>query len=163
MVTDGMRPKVRYERIPLALWLIVAAAIAPFPLAAVAYGWGAPEVARPALTVILNWSALVLAFLGGVRWGMESGLPSPRLYRLLISIAAPIAAWGLLLLRHQVADAWVIGGCIAAFLAQWLGDHQAPGVPARYPMLSTAMTGAACVSLAVCLDQAIRGLGLVAP
>jgi hypothetical protein len=163
MVTHQPEPRVRYERAPLALWLIAVVTIAPFPIAAVAYGWGAADVARPALTVILTWTAVVLAFLGGVRWGLESGLPMPRLYRLLISISSPVVAWGLLLSRQKIADSWVIGGCIAAFLIQWLFDHQAPDVPARYPRLSTAMTAAACISLAICLDQAIRGQGLVIP
>ena len=48
---------------------------------------------------------------------------------------------------------WAMLGCIGAFLVQWLFDHQAPDVPARYPRLSTALTGGACVSLAICLDQ----------
>jgi hypothetical protein len=156
MVIDEPRPRTRYERVPPALWGIAVAALAPFPVAALAYGWGGPDVARPGLTVILTWSACVLAFLGGVRWGLESGLAAPRAYRLIISVGSPVAAWALLLARHRIPDSWVIGGCIAAFLVQWLFDHQAPGVPARYPRLSTAMTAAACVSLAVCLDQALR-------
>lgn len=146
----------RWETIPPALWAIALASLAPFPLAAAAYGWGPPEMARPALSVILNWSGCVLAFLGGVRWGMESGRPRPRTYRLVISVASPVAAWAILLSRSRLPDGWVVGGCIAAFLIQWLFDHQAPDVPARYPRLSTAITAAACVSLAVCLDQAMK-------
>jgi hypothetical protein len=163
MVTEDGHSTSRYEPVPLALWMIAIATIAPFPVLAAAYGWGAADIARPALSAILTWTAVVLAFLGGVRWGLESGRPRPRLYRLLISIASPVAAWGLLLARHRIADYWVIGGCIAAFLIQWLFDHQAPDVPARYPRLSTTMTAAACISLAICLDQAIRGQGLVIP
>jgi hypothetical protein len=150
------RPAARYGAIPPALWIITVTTLAPFPLAAVAYGWGAADVARPALTVILNWSGCVLAFLGGVRWGLESGRPEPRPLRLMISVASPIVAWAILFSRHRVPDGWIIGGCIAAFLAQWLFDHQAPDVPARYPRLSTTITAAACISLAVCLDQAMK-------
>lgn len=161
MVTDNARPRKRYERVPVALWIIALASLAPFPLAAIAYGWGPPEVAQPGLTVILIWSACVLGFLGGVRWGLESGLPRPRSHRLMISVFSPVAAAGLLLARQSVPDMWVILGCIVAFLIQWLFDHQGPDVPARYPRLSTALTAGACVSLAVCLDQAIRGQGLI--
>ncbi|MBS0333479.1 MAG: DUF3429 domain-containing protein [Proteobacteria bacterium] len=156
MAADDPGAVSRWESIPPALWIIALAALAPFPLAAIAYGWGPPEMDRPALSVILNWSGCVLAFLGGVRWGLESGRPSPRPYRLVISVASPVAAWGILLSRGRIPDAWVVGGCIAAFLTQWLFDHQAPDVPARYPRLSTAITAAACVSLAVCLDQAMK-------
>jgi hypothetical protein len=156
MVTDSPPASVRYDTIPPALWIIAICAIAPFPLAAAAYGWGPPEVARPALTVILNWSGVILAFLGGVRWGLESGRAKPRAERLLISVLSPVAAWTILAARHRIPDGWIIGGCIGAFLVQWLFDHQAPDTPSRYPRLSTALTTAACVSLAVCLDQAMK-------
>ena len=156
MVTEQPEPAARYDAIPPALWLIALSALAPFPVAAVAYGWGAPDVARPALTVILTWSGVVLAFLGGVRWGMESGRLRPRAERLLISVMSPVVAWVLLAARHRIPDGWIIGGCIGAFLVQWLFDHQAPDVPARYPRLSTALTAGACISLAVCLDQAMK-------
>jgi uncharacterized protein DUF3429 len=156
MVTDEAQVSARHDAIPPTLWIIAICALAPFPIAAVAYGWGAPEVARPALTVILNWSGVILAFLGGVRWGMESGRPKPRAERLLISVLSPVAAWMVLASRHRIPDGWIIGGCIAAFLVQWLFDHQAPDVPSRYPKLSTALTAGACISLAVCLDQAMK-------
>jgi len=147
----------RNEAPPMALWAIALLALAPFPISAAAYGYGPPEAARPALTVILTWSAVVLCFLGGVRWGMESLLPRPRWPRQMISVSSGVVAWLLLLARHRIADRWIIGAGIAAFLVQWLFDHQAPEVPARYPKLSTAITAAACISLAVCLDKALRG------
>lgn len=147
----------RDEAPPAALWGIAALALSPFPLAACVYAYGSRDLAGTALTVLLTWSAVVLSFLGGVRWGMETGLAAPRIYRQAISFASGLAAWALLLAKGRVADRWVIGGAIAAFLIQWLFDHQAPEVPARYPRLSTTVTAAACVSLAICLDQAIRG------
>ena len=156
MVTDDPHASAPREATPPALWIIAICALAPFPIAAGLYGWGSPEVARPALTVILNWSGVILAFLGGARWGLESSRPSPRAERLLISVLSPVAAWMVLASRHRIPEGWIIGGCIAAFLVQWLFDHQAPDVPARYPRLSTALTTAACVSLAVCLDQALK-------
>lgn len=156
MVTEMPEPAARHESIPPALWAIALCALAPFPIAAVAYGWGTADVARPALTVVLTWSGIVLAFLGGVRWGMETGRPKPRAERLLISVLSPVVAWTLLAARHRIPDGWIIGGCIGAFLVQWLFDHQAPDVPARYPRLSTALTAGACISLAVCLDQAMK-------
>jgi hypothetical protein len=145
----------RNEAPPLALWIIALTALAPFPIAAGFYGWADENVARPALTVILTWSAVVLSFLGGVRWGLETALKSPRAHRMIISVGSPIGAWLLLLARGRVDDAWVVGGYIAAFLLQWLFDHQ-PNAPARYPRLSTSVTAAACVSLAVCLERALN-------
>jgi len=156
MVSHDTRPMKRNDAPPAALWMIAFAALAPFPLAAVAYGWGSADVARPALTVIITWSAVILAFLGGARWGLESALEKPRWQRLLISVLSPVLAWTMLLSRGRIDNAWIIGGCIGAFLIQWLFDHHGPDVPARYPKLSTTLTAAACISLAVCLDQAIR-------
>jgi hypothetical protein len=156
MVSHDTRPMKRNDPPPAALWLIAFAALVPFPLAAVAYGWGSADVARPALTVIITWSAVILAFLGGARWGLESALEKPRWQRLLISVLSPVLAWTMLLSRGRIDNAWIIGGCIGAFLIQWLFDHHGPDVPARYPKLSTTLTAAACISLAVCLDQAIK-------
>ena len=156
MVSDDMRPMKRDDAPPAALWMIAFAALTPFPLAAWAYGWGAPDVARPALTVIITWSAVILAFLGGARWGLESALAHPRWQRLLISVLSPVIAWTMLLSRGRIDNTWIIGGCIGAFLVQWLFDHHGPDVPARYPKLSTTLTAAACISLAVCLDQAMK-------
>src|SRR4051794_38377988 len=117
MVTDETAPDPttgqprRYESIPPALWAIALFALAPFPISAAIYGWGPADIARPALTVILTWSGCVLAFLGGVRWGLESGRPAPRPERLVISVLSPVAAWILLATRFRVPEGWIIGGC----------------------------------------------------
>lgn len=156
MLMDEREIVSRSEAPPIALWIIAGLALAPFPFAAAAYGYGPPDLARPALTVILSWSAIVMSFLGGVRWGMETGLASPRWRRQLVSVTSAVAAWLLLLARHRWPDTWIVAGAIVAFLLQWLFDHQVPDVPARYPALSTVLTAAACISLAVCLDAAIH-------
>lgn len=153
---DDAQAVTRNEAPPAALWIIALLALAPFPVSAAAYAYGSPDLARPSLTILLTWSAVVLSFLGGVRWGMETGLDAPRWWRQVISVLSAVAAWGLLIARHQIADRWILAGGIVAFLVQWLFDHQGPNVPARYPKLSTAVTVAACVSLAMCLDRAIH-------
>ena len=99
------------------------------------------EQLKLTMTIPVGWKTLKKALLG---------LPvSKHTYVLIV-------AWIILFSRHRIPDGWVIGGCIAAFLAQWLFDHQAPDVPARYPRLSTTIAAAACISLAVCLDQALK-------
>lgn len=153
---DDAQPVSRNESPPAGLWIIALLSIAPFPASAVAFAYGQPDLARPALTILLTWSAVVLSFLGGVRWGMETGLDRPRVYRQVISVLSAAAAWGLLVSRHRIPDRWILAGGIVAFLVQWLFDHQGPNVPARYPKLSTTVTAAACVSLAMCLDRAIH-------
>jgi hypothetical protein len=156
MLMDDARAMSRNESPPAGLWAIALVALAPFPVSALVYAYGPSAADSPALTVLLTWSAVVLSFLGGVRWGMETGLPTPRWGRQIISALSGIAAWGLLIARDRIPVTWILGGGVAAFLVQWLFDHQGPDVPARYPKLSTAVTAAACVSLALCLDRAIR-------
>jgi hypothetical protein len=158
LVTDegaAAAPKAR-EAAPLPLWIMAVTALAPFPLAAGVYGYGPPAAAREAVTVLLTWSAVVLSFLAGVRWGLESGRRAPRVGRLAVSLIFAIVAWGLLLARWRLDLAWTLTAYLAAFMLQWLSDHAAPNTAARFPRLSTAVTASACISLAVALDQAIR-------
>ena len=144
------------EHAPLSLWLMAVLALLPFPISAGIYGYGPKADAREAVTVLLTWSAVVLSFLAGVRWGLESGRRTPRRGRLAGSLVFAVIAWGLLLARWRFALTWTLTAYLAAFMLQWLSDHVAPNAAARFPRLSTAVTAAACVSLAVALDQAIR-------
>ena len=154
---DDVRPAAKTEAIPTALWAIALLALSPFPVASLVYCFGPAELGRGALTSLLGWSAVVLAFLGGVRWGMETREPRPRTGRQLFSALCAVAAWVVLLARDRAPDTWILGGFIAAFLIQWLFDHQTPDTPSRYPMLSTALTAGACVSLALALEKAMQG------
>lgn len=152
---DDARPATRAESAPASLWSIVLLAVAPFPVAAMAYAYGAPDLARTALDGLLTWSVVVMAFLGGARWGLESAEPAPRWPRLAISVLTPTLAWTVLMARGRLEESWVVGGILVAFLAQWLFDHQTPETPSRYPRLSTALTAAACISLALVLEKAL--------
>lgn len=156
MVLDDTRQVSPREQPPAALWLIVAVAIAPFAGGAIIYLYGPPGASYRAMTVLLTWSAAVLAFLGGVRWGLETSRRKPRRGRLGASVVAPTVAAIFYMARDLVPDAWIIGGFLVAFLLQWLFDHRGPDVPARYPRLSTALTAGACVSLAFALETALK-------
>jgi hypothetical protein len=144
------------EAAPLSMWLLAVLALLPFPVSAGIYGYGPPAASRQAVTVLLTWSAVVLSFLAGVRWGLESGRRVPRRGRLAGALMFGVVAWGLLLARWRLDLAWIVTAYLAAFMLQWLSDHAAPNTAARFPRLSTSVTVAACVSLAVALDQAIR-------
>ena len=82
--------------------------------------------------------------------------PSPRPMRQVFSAMCAVAAWVIWMARGRAPDSWILGGFIMAFLIQWLFDHQTPDTPSRYPMLSTALTTAACVSLALALERAMN-------
>jgi hypothetical protein len=152
---DDAREGSRTDSVPSSLWVITALALAPFVSAALAFDYGPVAYASPAMTVLLSWSAAVLSFLGGVRWGLETAEPAPRRHRMALSVLAPTFAWAVYLWRHRVDEAYVVIAFMAIFLLQWLLDHQAPDTPARYPKLSTALTGGACISLGLVLEKII--------
>jgi uncharacterized MnhB-related membrane protein len=144
------------SRAPTSLWIMALLALTPFPASALAYTMGPAAGRALALEVMLTWSAVVLSFLGGVRWGLETGRPAPRAGRLASTILSPILAWIMFVGRDRLDARWVLVGFLAAFLAQWLFDHAAPDVPTRWPRLTTALTLGACVSLAVMLEDVMR-------
>lgn len=154
---DDVRPPAQAEVIPVALWGIALVALAPFPASALVFCYGPAAWTATALTLLLAWSAITLAFLGGVRWGLETREPNPRAMRQAFSFLCAVAAVVILLARGRAPDTWILGGFVVAFLIQWLFDHQTPDTPSRYPLLSTAVTGSACVSLALALEKAMNG------
>lgn len=156
MAMDDVRSASTTESAPLSLWAIALLALAPFLLSALIFAYGDRGQSSAALTVLLTWSAVVLAFLGGVRWGLETATPEPRSLRLAGSVVSPVAAWALFLGRERLEPSWILIGFLAAFLLQWLFDHRAPDVPARYPRLSTALTAGACISLSLVLEQTLK-------
>jgi len=146
----------RTAKPPRSLWLIALAAMSPFPLAAGFYTLDGSAWRAMALEVMLTWAAVVLAFLGGVRWGLETGRDRPRASRLAATVVSPLLAWALFLGRDRLDPRWVLIGFLAAFLAQWLFDQAAPETPSRWPGLTTVLTLGACVSIAVVLEQVMR-------
>lgn len=154
---DDVRSAPAAESIPVGLWTIALIALSPFPASALAYCYGPAVWAAPAMTTLLAWSAVTLAFLGGVRWGLETREPRPRILRQAFSFLCAVAAAVILLSHGRLPEIWVLGGFLVAFLIQWLFDHQTPDTPSRYPVLSTAVTGAAGVSLALALEKAMNG------
>jgi hypothetical protein len=153
---DHARPRFRVETPPAALWAIAGIALSPFPVTAIMYCYGPAAREESWLASLMSWSAIVLAFLGGVRWGLETREPAPRAYRLAFNAVIAASAWAVLLSRGRMPDAWTLALLIGLFLIQWLFDHQ-PDAPSRYPTLSTALTASAGVSLALALEKAIHG------
>ena len=153
---DDVKSETKFESPPLALWAIALMGLSPFLASALVYSYGPAAYSATSLHVLLTLCAITLSFLGGVRWGLETREASPRWQRHAFSALGALAAWVILLARGHAPDTWILGGFIAAFLIQWLFDHQTPDTPARYPILSTAVTGTSCVSLALALEKALH-------
>ena len=154
---DDARPRLRVEAPPAALWAIALVALSPFPVSALTYCYGPAAYQHGSLSVLFAWSAIVLSFIAGVRWGLETREPVMRWPRLVFYALCAGTALSVLLGRGRVPDSWMLALFIAAFMLQWLFDNQTPDAPRRYPTLSTALTSAACVSLAFALEKSING------
>ena len=126
--------------------------LAPFFGGAAVYAWGPPNLAGPGLLTLLAWSAAVLSYLGGVRWGVEmAARPQPRWSVLTLSVLPSAAAWLLLAAAPLAATERQLTGFVAAFALQWLWDFTAKDPPRWYPRLRTLLTAGAVLALAAAL------------
>ena len=114
------------EAAPKPIWAVSFLGLLGFPVPAMVYAYGPDRMGALALTALITWSAVVLAFLGGVRWGLESSRPVVRWPRLLASTISPIAGWLLFAARHYIDVSWVVCGFLVAFMLQWLFDYAPP-------------------------------------
>jgi hypothetical protein len=143
-------------RPPASAATLGALSLIPFFVAAAVYAWGEPQLRGPALLTLLGYSAAVLSFLGGVRWGVEIALRrQPRWIVMGPSVLPSLAAWGLLAGANLEAQ-HQLGGFLVAFLLQWAWDSRAVSPPAWYPRLRTLLTLGAVLALAVALEAALR-------
>ena len=140
--------------IPVAAGLPGVLGLVPFFGAAGFYVWGDPQQAGPALLFLLTYAAVVLSFLGGLRWGHEMARPEPRIVVLLAACLPAIVAWLLLALPFLTAT-WQIGGYIAAYVLAWLWDAGSSDLPRWWSRLRTFLTMGAGLALATALEQAL--------
>jgi hypothetical protein len=106
-----------------------------------------PTVASRMLQALIGYAALVLAFAGGIHWGLELQTPQTnRLVgrlRLAIPAIALLAAWAALLLPLVVAPASALIVLIAAYLGAILVEQRAAAygaLPQRYLWLRWGFT-----------------------
>lgn len=142
---------------PTAAWTLALLAILPFLGLALVYRFGSGRYEHATLLALMSYSAVVLSFLAGSRWGREITTPQPRWTILAPSMLAMFIAWGLRFSDDFVPLTWRLGGFIIAYLASWLWDSVSPDLPGWYPRLRTTLTAGACISLAFALGKAWRG------
>lgn len=129
---------------PIVLFYGVAGLI-PFlaaPIATIA----APDFRWQFNEVLLWWSAIILSFLGGARWGaaVQTATPAPALIGL--TMLPSIAGWLILLLpaKYRVVQ---FGLMAAALLLHLLWDARSGGLPGWYGRLRLLLTGGAVWAL----------------
>lgn len=120
-MTDPNSPK-RAE-IPLAPWWLGVAGLVPFAAAALIFLFGRlPEQRQIGLQIFHYYSAIILSFLGGVRWGAALVLPS---FRLLFSAVMPslIAAGCLLIPAANAVPILAVTYFIVGYVDCLRGTH----------------------------------------
>ncbi len=131
--------------IPLAVRILGFGGLVPFfatSIAAIATG---PSLRHFFLQALLSYGAIILSFLGGIRWGLASARHDVRglLMPLFISVLPAILAW-LSLLLPVFAGLMVLSISLSAML--W-ADLKLATAPAWYPVLRLYLSIGAIVAL----------------
>jgi hypothetical protein len=125
-----------------------------------------PNVANAGrmLAALIAWSAVVLAFAGGIHWGfvLRDTTAEPPLHRVRVSLAALalIVAWVVLVLP-LVGPAWLaLVVLIIGYIAALLAEHHAGRrdlLPPRYLWLRWGFTVVATAMLITVLTLRLLG------
>jgi hypothetical protein len=145
---------------PIALFLGLLGLV-PF----VAFALGAvghiPETAERMLVALIDYAALVLAFAGGVHWGLallpEALRPGMRFGAGVLPL---IVAWVGLVAAQMVSPSIALAVLILGYIATILTEHRAARkllVPSGYVWIRWGFSAVAVVAMAVVL--VLRGIG----
>lgn len=140
------------KTVPVApLWLGLAGAL-PFAAGMIVYALGGVAVLTPdlALRSTVAYGAVILSFLGGVRWGIALLIQNPdvRDARFALSVLPSLLGWVAVLLPAFPALVMLA----VAFAAQgaWdVGDAEDDGAPPWFAHLRTMLTALVCSFLSV--------------
>ncbi|WP_206455569.1 DUF3429 domain-containing protein [Aurantimonas marina] len=123
-------------------WTLGVLGLVPFVLMAVIFAYaGRSFIAYPMLVLAFSgYSATILAFLGGIRWGIGMASRAHRRRVLILSVLPSLAGWILLF----VPSPWIFAGFAAAFALQGAWDMLAVRrreLPAWFGRLRLVLTG----------------------
>jgi hypothetical protein len=123
----------------------------PFILGAVFLWFGPLEYKLPVFNLFLSYTALILAFLGGVHWGRALHNENVKYY--VISILPSLWAWGCLFLAPHYALVGLLVGHVGFFL--WERSHI---TQAWYLNLRATLTSIVTICLVAVLVIVLRQL-----
>ena len=122
----------------------------PFAALALAHLFGGPQVEAHALRGFVAYGAVILSFLGGIRWGVATGAGRFRGAAPYGSVLPSLWAFACLLWPDPL---WACWGLLAGFIAMGVADRwaPAPGSAAWMIVLRTRLTSAvaACHGLVI--------------
>ena len=159
MVQYSTDPAADRKEIPGLARLLGYAGVLPFLLTAVLIWFaGDAGVAAAAHRMLMAYGAVILSFLGGVRWGLCIGpLTGPDRNRELgLSVLPPLVAWVAFLPGPILA----LGILVTGFIVQCLWDVMSAEqgrLPRWYATLRLQLTAVAVVCLLAGIARLIAG------
>jgi hypothetical protein len=153
---------------PLLAILLSVLGLIPFVVCGLAALAPDPGTASRMLSALITYAAVMLAFYGGVHWGLElqSRQQNPLIERMRLGfgILVPVAGWIALLLTLVVAS-WVsLLVLIAAYIGMVLMEQEASRrelLPARYMFLRWSVTIVAVAMMVTVLTLHLLGQTIV--
>jgi hypothetical protein len=146
-------------RIPRAALILGSAGALPFLALAAMHAGGMRSGPFPAPILALTaYGAVILSFLGGVRWGaaLRDGFVRRQAWLFGFSVLPALAAWIALLLNERQALALLV----LCMLAQggfdlWSSRRRQETLPEWYGSLRLLLTGIVCASLLTALAASV--------
>jgi hypothetical protein len=136
-------------------WFLSIVGVLIFAGATATLAWQESHVRVPGIAALVTFSAIVLAHLGGVEWGLalreHGGTEFTRAIALGLASVPSIAAWGVLWLP---SPQWQLGAALALFVGVWGADlwlSRHGLLPSWFVDLRTAVTAIVAVILGVAL------------
>ncbi len=134
------------SRIPRSVLAYGLLGLIPF-LAPPVVALARPDLAGAAIRAQIAYGALILSFLGGVRWGlavMEGA--APRAETITLSMLPSVGAFGIVTLMSRGPRLELLALTVA-LIAQWLWDQRASEAPPWFARLRTILTVGAVAGL----------------
>ena len=127
--------------VPRSAAMLGYAGVIPFAALAAIFALSPATLAERALDGFLIYGAVILSFLGGIRWGAACSSASERAGALAISVLPSLWAAFFLWWPDAKSAAW---GLLVGFLLLGIADWLRPGimVPAWMRPLRARLTGA---------------------
>jgi hypothetical protein len=131
------------ETVPSPVRIYALLGLIPFLLPP-AIAWARPQFAQPMLAMEADYAALILSFLGGVRWAMEARRATPDAHVIGQSMLPTLAALALMLIPAVSSRLF---GLAIALAAQWAWDRRSKDAPPWFSRLRTVLSAGALVGL----------------
>lgn len=97
---------------------------------------------------LLVYAAVILSFLGGVRWGVEIlKREKPRLAELIVSVLGSLMGWIAVIAYFRFGSGWLMAAMAGALLVYYVLDRGSPDMPHWYRRLRIWPTVAAIICL----------------